>query len=62
MTYKGTMDSALLITFLKRLIRDSDKKVLLVPDNLRVHHGKKLKQWLAEHKDEIEIFHLPPYS
>lgn len=62
MTYKGTMDSALLINFLKRLIRDSDKKVLLILDNLRVHHSTKLKKWLADHQDEIEVFHLPPYS
>ncbi len=28
------------ITFLTRLIHDAEKKVLLIVDNLRVHHGK----------------------
>ncbi len=31
-------------------------------DNLRVHHAKVVKAWLAEHKDEIEVFYLPSYS
>lgn len=62
MTYTGTMNSDLLIDFLKRLIKDSNKKVFLVVDNLRVHHSKILKEWLLENKDKIEIFYLPSYS
>jgi transposase len=31
-------------------------------NNLRVHHGKPVKAWLAEHKHEIEVFYLPSYS
>jgi transposase len=27
-----------------------------------VHHSKPVKAWLAEHKDEIEVFYLPSYS
>jgi hypothetical protein len=29
---------------------------------LRVHHSKVVKQWLAEHTEQIEIFYLPSYS
>ena len=31
-------------------------------DNLKVHHSYIVKDWLKEHKDEIEVFFLPSYS
>jgi len=51
-----------LIEFLGALIKDTDKKVLLIMDNLRVQHAKPVKAWLADHKDQIEMFYLPSYS
>lgn len=62
MTYSGSMATELFIDFLKRLIKDSDKKIFLVVDNLRVHHSKHLKEWLSDNNDQIEIFYLPSYS
>ena len=38
------------------------KKVFLILDNLRVHHSKKVQTWLEKHKDQIEVFYLPPYA
>ncbi len=35
---------------------------LVILDNLRVHHAKPVKAWLAEHADAIEVFYLPSYS
>ncbi|MBL6751653.1 MAG: transposase [Nevskia sp.] len=32
------------------------------PGRLKVHHGRIVKQWLAEHVDQIEVFYLPSYS
>jgi hypothetical protein len=29
------------------LIKDTDKKAFLILDNLRVHHSKPVKAWLA---------------
>lgn len=51
-----------LIEFLQALIKDAGKKVFLILDNLRVHHSKPVKAWLADHKDQIEVFYLPSYS
>lgn len=62
MLYKDNMKSEKLIDFLRRLVRDTDKKVFLILDNLRVHHAKKVMAWIENHKDEIEIFYLPPYA
>jgi len=51
-----------LIEFLEALIKDAPKKVFLILDNLRVHHSKPVKAWLAEHQAQIEVFYLPSYS
>jgi DDE superfamily endonuclease. len=56
------MNADILIDFMKRLIKDADRKVFLILDNLRVHHAKVVKSWLIEHSDEIEVFYLPAYS
>lgn len=51
-----------LIDFMWRLIRDSNRKVFLILDNLRIHHAKKVSAWLEKHKEQIEVFFLPPYA
>ncbi len=51
-----------LIEFLEALIKDADKKIFLILDNLRVHHSKPVKAWAVERKDKIELFYLPSYS
>jgi transposase len=51
-----------LIEFLGALIKDTERKVFLILDNLRVHHSKPVKAWVEEHKDKIELFYLPSYS
>jgi len=53
------LHARILIDFMKRLVRDAGRKVRLIPDKLRVHHSKPVKARLAEHKDQIEVFHLP---
>jgi len=62
MIYKKTMNAQLMIRFLERLIKDADRKIFLILDNLRVHHSKILKAWVEDHKDQIELFFLPSYS
>ena len=51
-----------LIEFLQALIQDAGRKVFLILDNLRVHHSKIVKAWVAERKEQIELFYLPSYS
>ena len=60
--YKNSMNSEKLIDFMTRFVADSQKKVFLILDNLRVHHSKAVSKWLDKHKDEIELFFLPPYA
>lgn len=37
------------------------RKVRLVCDNGRFHYTKAVQQWLADHRDQVEIYWLPPY-
>jgi hypothetical protein len=51
--YDGALNADILIDFLRRVIKGVPKKVFLILDNLRVHHSKPLKAWLAKHPDEM---------
>lgn len=63
MLYRETLTATVLIRFLGRLIRDTrGRKVFLILDNLRVHHSKKVKAWLDERRERIEVFFLPAYA
>ena len=56
------MNQFTFIEFLEDLIKDEPRKIFLIVDNLRVHKSKVVTQWVEEHKDQIELFFLPPYS
>lgn len=60
--FEGAMHADLLIDFLKRLVKDSDRKAFLILDNLKVHHARKVKTWLAGQTENIQVFYLPSYS
>lgn len=62
MLYDGALNVERFLTFLRRLIKDAKQKVFLIVDNLRVHHAKKVKAWVAAHAHEIELFYLPAYA
>lgn len=62
MVYQDTMNQQRLIHFMKRLTRTSKQKVFLILDNLKVHHGKLVSDWLEKNKEKMELFFLPPYA
>ena len=62
MVYRDTMTAQTMIRFMRRLIKDVGRKVFLIVDNLRVHHSKLVREWLEEHREQIEVFYLPSYS
>jgi len=62
MIYQKTMTAKVLITFMSRLVKDTDRKVFLILDNLRVHHAKKVKEWLEVNNEKIVVFYLPAYT
>lgn len=50
---------AFLVVFVARYV---GRKILLVCDNGRFRTTKAVQQWLNAHRDQIEVFWLPPYS
>jgi len=62
MLYDGALNADRFIAFLRRLIKDAGQKVLLIVDNLKVHHAHKVKSWVAVHANDIELCYLPAYA
>ena len=62
MTYKGMLNATVFLAFLKKLIEGASRKILLIADRLQAHKTPEVEAWLAEHKEQIEVFYLPPYS
>ncbi len=62
MIIDGNFGADKLIEFLTALIKATRKKVFLILDNLRAHHSRPVKAWLAERKHRIEVFYLPSYA
>ena len=62
MLYDGALNAARFIAFLRRLIKDAGQKVVLIVDNLKVHHAAKVTDWVTAHAHEIELCYLPAYA
>ena len=62
MLYDGALDADRFIDFLRRLIKDAGRKVLLIVDNLKVHKAGKVQAWVESHAHEIELHYLPAYA
>jgi transposase len=62
MTYKGSLNAAVFLLFLQKLIEAAPRKILLIADQLRAHKTPEVVAWIEAHKEQIEVFYLPPYS
>ena len=51
-----------LIEFLERLIKDIDRKVYFILDNLKVHHGKLVAEWAELTKSKFSCSSSPPLA
>jgi transposase len=62
MTYKGSLNAAVFLVFLTRLIEGATRKILLIADRLQAHKTPEVLAWIEAHRDRIEVFFLPAYS
>jgi transposase len=62
MTYKGSLDAAVFLVFLTKLIEGATRKILLIADRLQAHKTPEVLAWIEAHKERIEVFYLPAYS
>jgi transposase len=61
MVFHENFTSEIFLRFLKRLIRQSNRKVFLIVDNHRSHKSKMVKNWLTENVESIKLYYLPSY-
>lgn len=45
----------------KQIIKYRKRKIILIVDNLRVHHSRLVKEWVEQNKHRIELYYLPAY-
>ncbi len=62
MLYEGALTADRFIDFLRRLLKDAGRRVVLIVDNLKVHKAGKVTAWVESHAHEIELFYLPAYA
>jgi len=62
MVFKERFTVDVYLKFLRKLLHKQDRKVVLIVDNHRVHHAKKVQAWLQKYTDKIAVFYLPPYA
>lgn len=61
-TLAATKCGASFLMFLRTLVKKyAGRKITLVCDNGRFHKTKAVLAWLDAHRDQIEIYWLPPY-
>jgi hypothetical protein len=56
---EGALNADRFIAFLRRLIKDAGRKVILIVDHLKVHKAHKVQAWAKSHAHAIELFYLP---
>ena len=62
MVFKGRFNTEVFLDFVRRLVRQSRRKVFLNIDNHPVHHSGKVTNWMQRKTDQIRLFFLPGYS
>jgi transposase len=62
MIVEGRVTATVFRDFLQRLITGIRRKVFLVVDGHPIHKAKLVRRFVADNRDRIELFFLPPYS
>ncbi len=62
MIFKEGFNTKLFIKFMGRMIERSERKILLIVDGHPSHKTLAVKDWIIDHKNQIELFYLPGYS
>jgi transposase len=60
--FRGTFTAEVMIRFLRRLVRQAGKEIILIDDRHPVHQGHRVQAWIAKHAKAIREEPLPTYS
>lgn len=62
MVFRIRFRAGVLLSFLRRLVKQVQRKVFLILDGHPVHRARKVKEWAEEGGHPIRLFYLPGYS
>lgn len=62
MLNEGSVNSAVFLCFLRQLMLNRTRPVILVVDGHPIHHAKVVKEYVASTEGRLELAFLPPYS
>ena len=62
MILESSFNSEVFMEFLERIIKYKQQKTYLIVDGHPAHKTIKVKEWISQNKNKIELFYLPPYS
>ena len=62
MVFKERFTAQVFIEFLRRLLRQNERRVYLIIDRHPVHRSHKVKDWVEEHEERLRLIFLPSYS
>ncbi len=62
MVFKERFTAQVFIEFLRRLLRQNDRRLYLIIDRHPVHRSHKVKDWVEEHEERLRLIFLPSYS
>ena len=62
MALVDAMNSETFLKFLAQMIKFRKRKIILIVDNLKVHHSHLVQEWVETNKERIELVFLPAYS
>ena len=60
--FKKDFKVAVLLRFLRGLVKDTKRKVFFILDGHPVHRSAAVKKWVQANRKRIELFFLPGYS
>jgi transposase len=62
MVFRERFTARVFLEFLRRLLRQSDRRVYLIIDRHPVHRSRKVQNWVKENEERLRLFFLPSYS
>jgi len=62
MVFRERFSARVFLRFLRRLIRQTERRVYLIVDNHPVHKAGRVQRWLRGRQQELRMFFLPTYS
>ena len=60
--YRGKFNQNIFMSFLKRIINTTGKKVFAIVDNSSIHRGGLVQNWKEKQTEFIRVFYLPSYT